>query len=205
MRNKNQSNKIAKQQKTKKKTKSYVIPIDKDGCAYLGIRSLMSPYKKERQWCGGMPSIIGGNNDKRDSLETIVVEAEEESHRKVVIKKDAEITEVHKDDGKWGDLTFFTTKDFEYKPNAQILEGEIQKQSFGENTGQVIKLDLSKLPESRKEILGVLSEEMVKQGIVKNVKDLNATSMSELLDEEGGFFDALKKAATCMKKEKKLE
>jgi hypothetical protein len=63
--------------------KSYVIPIDSRGFAYLGVKALTSPYGGN-VYCPGCPSILGGNVDpEHDEAETLYLEARQESHYKI--------------------------------------------------------------------------------------------------------------------------
>ena len=135
--------------------KHYVIPIDADNYAYLGVKSSRNPYSGNQWFCGGAPNPFGGN--LQGTVEnTLYYEAREESHMKIDIQQDnlrvgalgtANINcpQVHHSPNHGG-MTFYALREnFRYSPGPYFPDILARMPKYQETTGKVIKFDLTSI------------------------------------------------------------
>jgi len=124
--------------------KYYAIPIDKDGYAYFSIKAGYSPYTNNSWFCGGCPQVYGGNN-QGSMIDTLYNEALEESHGKILLsKKQDDYKAIHKNNS----MHFYTCSTFEYDDELILSERKKKLNEYKETTGEVLILEMSKIPRS---------------------------------------------------------
>jgi hypothetical protein len=87
--------------------KCYVIPVNQNGEAFFAVKALTNPYNSSKPpYMAGCPSIFGGNVDAgSDPIATLVKEAKEESHNKVLISPSV-INAAQAAGGSWSGVGF---------------------------------------------------------------------------------------------------
>jgi hypothetical protein len=132
--------------------KYYVIPVDADGFAYLGVKSLQSPYDGKSWWCGGAPNVFGGNSDGHTLKATLKAEALQESHGKIQIDlKDVEVGDksafqiVHESEESGGMAFYAVRGNFIYNPDAKPPPGFLGSKPYKETTGAILRVNLKEL------------------------------------------------------------
>jgi hypothetical protein len=136
--------------------KSYVIPIDDSGFAYLGVKALTSPYPNGNVYCPGCPTIFGGNVEHgQGEAETLYQEARQESHYKIdlnqmFIEKALQpatavnsFLRVYQTQHNGQPMNFYVLKGNFVFDQAPFTSSEIlEKDVFRETTGDIVKVDL---------------------------------------------------------------
>jgi len=129
--------------------KYYVIPVDADGFAYLGVKSPANPYNGKSWWCGGAPNVFGGNSDGQTLQATLKTEALQESHGKIrldlkglEVGKTGAFQLVHESDG----MAFYAVRNnFTYNPDFKPPPGLPLPLAFQETTGAILRVNLKEL------------------------------------------------------------
>lgn len=140
--------------------KCYVIPVDDNGYAFFAVKALTNPYRStQTPYAAGCPSVFGGNVDDDATVSaTLVQEAMEESHNKVLINRTAldlamsgrargvALQEIHKESVGENEMTFYLLRNgFEVRtaPSPAVPAGN---NAYKETTGYILKVDLNRMP-----------------------------------------------------------
>jgi hypothetical protein len=148
--------------------KCYVIPVNKNGEAFFAVKALTDPYKNGKTpYTARCPSIFGGNvDDGTDTIATLVKEAKEESHNKVLISPSV-INAVQAAGGTWqgvgfemiyqavvgqNRMTFYLLQNQGFvvfpEATAAVPAGD---NAYKETTGDVLKVNLKQISNTPEE------------------------------------------------------
>jgi hypothetical protein len=133
--------------------KYYIIPIDANGLAYLGRKSMTNPYTRAPYgWGRGAPNIFGGN-DQGTVEDTLYQETREESQFKVDLNQLdlGAMVQLHQaDDGHGNLMTFYAIRGrFAYQQNPYFPPILARMPKYQECTGEVLTVNLGTMdPES---------------------------------------------------------
>jgi hypothetical protein len=134
--------------------KHYIIPIDQQGNAYLGRKSMVNPYTQQPMgWGQGAPNIFGGNlqnpqgDEALDAIDnTLYLETREESRYKVDLNQ---LNLVHKVQvhqaalANGVQMTFYAIRgNFVYDPQAFFPDLLLEQAKYQECTGEVLQIAL---------------------------------------------------------------
>jgi hypothetical protein len=126
--------------------KYYVIPIDAEDNALLGVRALLNPHTNATNWCAGTPSVFGGNA-KGSMQNTLYLETREESHFRIDIDQYAlsapgaaayfQLVHQH------GIKRFYALRErFSINVNSYFPAFLANRPDYRECTGEIVRLDL---------------------------------------------------------------
>jgi hypothetical protein len=126
--------------------KYYIIPIDQDGFAYLGRKSMVNPYNNgPAGWGRGAPNVFGGN-EQGGIDQTLCMETREESRCKVDLNQLnlGRKVQLHNADAPNGDpMTFYAIRgNFVYDPQPFFPDFLLQMPKYRECTGDVLRIAL---------------------------------------------------------------
>jgi len=126
--------------------KYYIIPIDQDGFAYLGRKSMVNPYNNgPAGWGQGAPNVFGGN-EQGGIDQTLCMETREESRCKVDLNqlnlgRKVQLHQAAAPNGVM--MTFYAIRgNFVYDPQPFFPDFLLQMPKYRECTGDVLRIAL---------------------------------------------------------------
>jgi hypothetical protein len=127
--------------------KYYVIPIDAQANAYLGVKARVNPYSGRKSYCAGCPNLFGGNADGRDARDTVYVETLEESHHKITLPDNGMLRTIHAAEDGNNNMEFYAMLiwDQSYDASVTLRPEEAARPAYRETTGEVLRVNLRQL------------------------------------------------------------